>query len=368
MQNAQNGDGSIRPTTWGALIMPQQDANQSADADLQPSVLAGRVQSGDPAEDNLVFDLLFDYETVPLTRANFSRDVTFAGTLSAAVYREEVGTSSHNLGTMRGDKIAICIPLVDTSSSWWGQRLKPGQLPISRSGQSIHFTYHDGHENLVVAVDRALYEGSRIGWLSDSCLPEAVTHEPLGQQFLRCPPERVARWSNRLQNLLQAATKPLNTMSAASLENELVTAMRSLIGGGDVAAPHTSTAKVLVEAALEQLDTNGGQPSVADLCAALHVGRRTLEVAFRQVVGASPRQFLIQRQLSRSYALLKAGTPDSTRVTDVAVACGFFELGRFSGRYRQAFGETPRHTLCRRVARTHPKVLAHSGESPRALR
>jgi AraC-like DNA-binding protein len=45
--------------------------------------------------------------------------------------------------------------------------------------------------------------------------------------------------------------------------------------------------------------------------------------------------------------MLEAATPAAT-VTEVATECGFFHLGRFSARYRQAFGEVPSSTLARR--------------------
>lgn len=327
-------------------------------------VLAGRVQAGDPQEDNAVFDLLYDYETVPLSRGTYSRNVTFAGTPAVAVYREHVGNSSHNIGTLRGDKVALCIPLVDTNSCWWGQPLRAETLPISRSGQSIHFTYHGGHENLVLAVDRALCVREEIHPWNTASSTRGSANDSHNQQFLRCPPQRMTRWVGRMQKLLETAARPASALSPHRLENEVVAAVCSLFSTGDIADLAPSTAKMLVEAALERIDTSPEPPSVADLCVALHVGRRTLELAFRHVVGKSPRQYLLQRQLSRSYALLKKANSCSTRVTDVAIACGFSELGRFAGRYRQAFGETPRQTLLRQTATRTPQVLASLHDGP----
>lgn len=341
----------------------REDHRASVPFSVSP-LLAGRVQADDPEEDNAVFDLLYDYETVPLSRGAYSRDVTFAGTLSAALYREQVGTSSHNLGTIRGDKVAVCIPLVDISSCWWGQSLTSERLPITQSGRSIHFTYHGGHEHLVLAVDRAMcqpfpHPPSRQGG-SRALRQKNGFH----QQFLTCSSRRIARWSARLQKVLRSGTTPSTHMTPRQLENEVVTAVRSLFESCDAGDVPTSTAKSLVESALEHIDAAETSMSVADVCAALHVGRRTLELAFRHVVDTSPRQYLLQRQLSRSYALLKRGNPESMRVTDVALACGFYEFGRFAGRYRKAFGETPRQTLLKRPASNTPKVLSQLHMKP----
>ena len=45
-------------------------------------------------------------------------------------------------------------------------------------------------------------------------------------------------------------------------------------------------------------------------------------------------------------------------VTDVAMAYGFFELGRFAGRYRHAFGEAPSRTLRHVAAASWPEQAA----------
>ena len=89
-----------------------------------------------------------------------------------------------------------------------------------------------------------------------------------------------------------------------------------------------------------------GEPvTVGELSRVAGVSERTLRTAFHRVVGRSPKQHLIRRRLCAAHDALCAADPRATTVTDVAMACGFFELGRFAGRYRDAFGEVPSHTL-----------------------
>jgi AraC family ethanolamine operon transcriptional activator len=94
------------------------------------------------------------------------------------------------------------------------------------------------------------------------------------------------------------------------------------------------------------LRDNIGEPiTVAELSRMAGVSERTLRAAFRDVLGLSPKQYAIGERLRAAREALCAADPDTTTVTDIAMAYGFFELGRFAGRYRHAFGEVPSRTL-----------------------
>ncbi len=93
--------------------------------------------------------------------------------------------------------------------------------------------------------------------------------------------------------------------------------------------------------------------TVVELAAALGVGVRTLQVAFRTWRSTTPRAFLRQVRLDRVRDTLLHGDGQSS-VTDVALDAGFTHLGRFSGIYRRVYGECPhvtrRRTRHRRIA------------------
>ena len=85
--------------------------------------------------------------------------------------------------------------------------------------------------------------------------------------------------------------------------------------------------------------------SVADLSRMVGVSERTLRSAFHEVLGVSPKQWALKQRLEAAHDALSAADPGTTTVTEVAMSYGFFELGRFAGRYRMAFGEMPSQTL-----------------------
>ena len=98
--------------------------------------------------------------------------------------------------------------------------------------------------------------------------------------------------------------------------------------------------------------------TVAELSRMAGVSERTLRAAFRDVLGLSPKQYAISERLRAAHDALRDAEPGTTTVTDVAMAYGFFELGRFAGRYRHAFGEVPSRTLRHGAAASWPEQAA----------
>nr|WP_240975856.1 anthranilate 1,2-dioxygenase regulatory protein AndR [Paraburkholderia aromaticivorans] len=85
-----------------------------------------------------------------------------------------------------------------------------------------------------------------------------------------------------------------------------------------------------------------------DIAIALGLAERTLRDGFQQFRGISPTQYLRQIRLDRAYQILREATT-GVHVSDVAMDCGFFHLGRFSIEYKKRFGESPSETLARRM-------------------
>lgn len=90
---------------------------------------------------------------------------------------------------------------------------------------------------------------------------------------------------------------------------------------------------------------SNGTITSADLFAATGVGMRALQRGFRRHHGTTPSAFLRARRLDVARASLIA-SPWKT-ITEVALACGFAHVGRFSTYYRARFGESPSETRAR---------------------
>lgn len=107
---------------------------------------------------------------------------------------------------------------------------------------------------------------------------------------------------------------------------------------GDLSAPQIARIE-------EWLDSHFADPiGVGDMARVAGVSVRALQTAFRRARGCTPTQAILRRRLDHARLILRAAPSDAT-VTDVAIETGFFHFGRFSVRYREAFGESPSETL-----------------------
>ena len=140
---------------------------------------------------------------------------------------------------------------------------------------------------------------------------------------------------------------PLMTIDHASTAH---TAMEAL-PISDAELLRSSPRRDLVARVTTFLRNNLGEPvTVAELSHMVGVSERTLRAAFHDVIGISPKQYAISQRLRAAREALSAATPGTATVTGIAMEYGFFELGRFAKRYRDAFGEVPSQTLQHVVA------------------
>ena len=87
--------------------------------------------------------------------------------------------------------------------------------------------------------------------------------------------------------------------------------------------------------------------TIDDLCRVAGTSRRTLEYAFRDYFGTSPKRFTKVLRLNAARNDLLRGDVHSDKVVEIASGWGFTHMGQFSADYRHMFGEKPGETLRR---------------------
>jgi len=62
--------------------------------------------------------------------------------------------------------------------------------------------------------------------------------------------------------------------------------------------------------------------------------------------GESPMRYLWRRRLELAAELLERGLASHTRISEIALRCGFSNAGHFSRAFKQRYGMTPRQAVC----------------------
>lgn len=127
-------------------------------------------------------------------------------------------------------------------------------------------------------------------------------------------------------------------LHCAARSNVLDLLLSRSTGEGEV-SPHRQWH--LVSQARELVQQHPDAPlTVAALCVALKVSRRTLQSSFQNVLGMPPASFLRAVRLAGARRALR----DSPSVTDAAAQWGFWHFSHFAQDYRSMFGELPSQT------------------------
>jgi AraC family transcriptional regulator, ethanolamine operon transcriptional activator len=233
-----------------------------------------------------------------------------------------------------------------------GLPVGPDRVLASRPGIEVEFVVAAGYESVSFLVPpddiRAHLRGRH---------REGEFHLPCGVELLtpsRATTHRLYRWGRRLTDM--AARQPEvfdlpQPQSAAQVElfENLLATLRSAAQVESTPcdlAPrtHSRVVQIAEDYALAHI---ADRLHMTDLCEAAGVSERTLQYAFKEVMGMTPVAYLTRLRLHRVRQALRAATPASTTVTKEALRWGFWHFGDFSRAYKDCFGELPSDTLRR---------------------
>ena len=160
---------------------------------------------------------------------------------------------------------------------------------------------------------------------------------------------RIQRLHAAAAHLAAAAPEIIAHPDAAyGLEQAIIEAMVGCLGNNE--AREDSVAQRQHELIMRRfrrvVEENPDQPLyIPELCKAIRVSERTLQVCCQEQLGVGPKRYLLFRRLHLTRRALRMGLPDTTTVTEIATRYGFWHFGRFAGEYQSLFGEPPSSTL-----------------------
>jgi AraC family transcriptional regulator, ethanolamine operon transcriptional activator len=237
-----------------------------------------------------------------------------------------------------------------------GLPVRPGLMLAAESGAEGRFVVDAGWESITFLLppqDIRAHLAIR--------QRESDFRYPHGVEILQVNPERVHRlfdWGRRLVDT--AARQPAlfdeGKKERGAARVELLETLLATLSMADDFEPtrsdrtrqaHSLVVRIAEDYALSRADD---QVYVSDLCRAAGVSERTLESAFKVVMGLTPVAYLTRLRLNRVRRALLAATQGSTTVSAEALNWGFWHFGEFSRAYKDCFGELPSDTLRQKPA------------------
>ena len=278
------------------------------------------------------------------------------------VFRESTHQAVLQRGAPSPGSVTLAAPVGGRNEGWFcGRQLGPQQSFALVSDGEFELATRGDFDIVAACIDRAALDAysqridgvafqaslPRNGVLDGRSEDDAVVRDLLlaalatarqSPQLLAQAPLQRSISHALFDALIHRLAPPASDTSSATR-----TTTRAL--PGDTTA---ATRQRVVRQARSYMGTHADEPiTVPDLCAAIHVSRRTLQYSFQEVLQMSPVTYLRALRLNGVRRDLRRGGDEP--VADRAARWGFWHLSRFAADYRHMFGELPSETL--RLAR-----------------
>ena len=323
--------------------MPEDNtANQSIDR-----VLSGSIRRQAVEEVGAPLRRYYSLDIHQLRPGSYPSRLDFVASSGAILYRENYPRATRIIGELIGGRFGLGIKLGEIDGTFAGEKVAQQVLPSAMGGEQIDFTGQDGYRQMIMAVDHAklfeMAENARIA-------PRILEGLKPGRQnmTLSTNPRGAACVAKTFGKILDRAVVGQIEAHQENFEDLVYEAILSLVEHADLSYGRPPAAAI-VRRATELVEASPGTvPRVHVLAARLHMSPRTLQKAFISVTGLGPNAYFRHCALNRARHALLQAHPAEDKVTAIAAALGFTEIGRFSVRYRELFGESPSQTLQRR--------------------
>jgi AraC family transcriptional regulator, ethanolamine operon transcriptional activator len=280
------------------------------------------------------------------------------------VFRERTSHAVRQVCAIRPGTVWCGVTLVHDSSRIEGHQVGANGVMVSGSPQPFELSTPDDHDILGIVVDRTSLQAvaQALGQPLDADAFDRPT-------WLACDAQAQAELVQGLRRLVDDGLSGQHGHHSArarrfaqhAVLGSLLLALAAPRADGNECLSFERRRR-LVRAACDTVVAQADSaPTVPELCAMLHVSRRTLQYAFETVVGSSPVAYLRALRLNAVRRELCSGRADS--VQDAAVRHGFWSLSQFASDYRAQFAERPSQTLLRSRAGTQRPLQTRTPET-----
>ena len=251
-------------------------------------------------------------------------------------------------GVARNDGYVLYVQRSGTWGRVNGVQLEPGDVAFLEPGAEFCIASDDAHDwsSVFVPAERLSPAAAR------SCDRSKTDHET---RVLHPGIETSGHLLSLVDRLAyNAAIDPAvltHSASISSVREEVASSFHRIVGcipsgtTQHIGRPALSRREILEKAVTLAEERPDVPNSVRSLAVGVGVSERTLRKAFSEYFGMPPFRFFVLRRLHTARHRLRSGDPDQITVSEVAVELGFWDVGRFAGRYRSLFNEFPSETL-----------------------
>lgn len=295
-----------------------------------------------------------------LTPGSFVGWLDELSTGAAQVFRERTSQALRQRCEVWPDAVWCGLTLAHDGSRIDGREVAEHGVMVCGRAARFELVSPVGHDVLGVVVGReALLRhadavGMALAW-------PLVDRAP----WLQVTPARRALAMAQLRAVLAlAAADAAPSVTRGALNDTLLDVVAGLLE-----APHeprqarcnaTARRRLVQQVHAWALDDPAAVFGVGELCARLHVSRRTLQYAFAAETSMSPLAYLRSIRLNGVRRRLRGFDGPVCSVREAAAAWGFWNLSQFASDYRRQFGERPSDTLQRAVGSGDATVGAAS--------
>jgi len=246
--------------------------------------------------------------------------------------------------------------LENSSSSliWRGHELSPYDIMIYSPGSEIDCVSQPGFTVLTYSTSEDyIYEIlETVGVFGLSNLKKLSSHITCSVSEIKKLRFHLSQYAKALSSSKEKTEHDQLSPLMSELEYNIPKKFLETIAAGRIRSdiPPLRLRNYALKQAMECIEMSATDNlTVKGLCHVTGVSDRTLEYAFREKFGITPKAYIRAYRLNRVNRILTRSDRLNTKVCDVANRWGFWHMGQFANDYKKLFGELPSETAGRRT-------------------
>lgn len=251
----------------------------------------------------------------------------------------ELGMSKavHQNGVSPKGKISLGLPCLASLSTWQGQNIDTAQLVSFGSSDEFDGVGFGEFRGTTISID--VQEAERLADMLGFDIPSALRGS--AKYDVDGKSESLAALNEISGRLLNNASAPVLHEEEAIISNVLIAAT-SFEQTTDKSSPK-SRSRAVSKAIEMMISSEGEVLEISQICHEIGVSWRTLDRAFSEKFGISPKQYYLRMRLNWVRTDLLQRAPGDS-ISDIVNGRGYWHMGKFAQDYRKMFDEIPSRT------------------------